>query len=227
MGAIAIVVAGGPLIWPPPDSALLGHLRGAPDAPRFDEVIAVDGGLDVALAAGLIPTLLLGDLDSVSPSALGWAKQHGIPVVEHPADKDDTDTALALAHVAATGRLAETDVVLLGGVDVGPRSTTCSARSPPWARLRSPTPRSVRAVLGSTSCARAPPRPPCRAPPRRRSHAVAPRAARRVRRRRDQRRQVAARRPRPHGGRARSASATRPCSTRRPSPTVAPACSPS
>ena len=103
MGVIAVVVAGGPLEPPWP---------GAP--PPFEAVIAVDGGLDAALAAGLVPTLLLGDLDSVTPAGLRWADEHGLPVMRHPADKDDTDTALALAEIVRTADLAATDVIVLG-----------------------------------------------------------------------------------------------------------------
>jgi thiamine pyrophosphokinase len=64
-------------------------------------VIAVDSGLYVALAAGLTPTVLVGDLDSISPSGLEWAARGGVPIEAHPADKDATDTALALATAAA------------------------------------------------------------------------------------------------------------------------------
>jgi len=103
MGAIAVVVAGGPLVAP---------WSGAP--PPFDRVIAVDGGLDAALDAGLEPTVLLGDLDSVSSAGLAWATDRGLPVVRHPTDKDDTDTALALADVASSPDLSTTDVVVLG-----------------------------------------------------------------------------------------------------------------
>jgi hypothetical protein len=38
--------------------------------------MAVDGGLDHALAAGLEPTHLVGDLDSVTDTALAWAARH-------------------------------------------------------------------------------------------------------------------------------------------------------
>src|SRR5262249_43011488 len=72
-------------------------------------VIAADSGLDHALAAGLQPDLVVGDLDSVSPEGLAWARQHDVPVDAYPADKDMTDTEIAL-HAAAA---AEVDAVLL------------------------------------------------------------------------------------------------------------------
>lgn len=61
-------------------------------------VLAADGALDVALAAGLVPAGLIGDLDSVSPEGLAWAREHAT-IQRHAPDKDHTDTELAL-HVA-------------------------------------------------------------------------------------------------------------------------------
>ncbi len=74
-------------------------------------LIAADGGLDHALAAGLRPAVLVGDLDSVSGRGLSWAREHA-EVIRHPADKDATDTELALAH-GLTRR--PTRILLLGG----------------------------------------------------------------------------------------------------------------
>ncbi len=81
---VLVVTGGGPL---PPD-ALHGR--------SFDHVVAADSGLDAALALGLAPDLLVGDLDSVSDDGRRWAIDHGVAIEEHPTDKDLTDTALAL-----------------------------------------------------------------------------------------------------------------------------------
>lgn len=62
-------------------------------------VLAVDGGIDHALAAGLEPSGLIGDLDSVTADGLAWAQQH-VTIARHPTDKDQTDTELALAFAA-------------------------------------------------------------------------------------------------------------------------------
>jgi thiamine pyrophosphokinase len=62
-------------------------------------VIGVDGGLDVARDAGLEPSGLVGDLDSVSAAGLAWAKAHAT-VAQHPTDKDQTDTEIALQFAA-------------------------------------------------------------------------------------------------------------------------------
>ena len=98
----AIVVTGGA---PPRASALVG-------LPADAHVIAADSGLDNALAVGLKPMLVVGDLDSVSPSALAWARGMGIPIEEHPRGKDATDTELALLAAIDSGA---SDVVMLSG----------------------------------------------------------------------------------------------------------------
>ena len=64
----------------------------APD----DFVIAADGGQAALSRLRILPDLVVGDFDS-SPAP------HGVATVTHPAVKDDTDTALALAEGAARG----------------------------------------------------------------------------------------------------------------------------
>jgi thiamine pyrophosphokinase len=97
---VAVVVGGGPI---------------APPERSFDAVIVADSGLDVALAARLEPTLLVGDMDSISPAGLLWATEHSIPVERHPVDKDDTDTALALrCAVQMTPPHGDSEVMVLG-----------------------------------------------------------------------------------------------------------------
>ena len=76
-------------------------------------VIAADGALDHALAAGLEPAGLVGDLDSVSDEGLAWARVHAT-IDRHPADKDRTDTELALRMAAD---LNPDRLILLGDGD--------------------------------------------------------------------------------------------------------------
>lgn len=68
---------------------------------RAGRIIAVDGGLRHVLAAGHVPHLLLGDLDSVDPAEL--ARLTGTETVRFPADKDATDLELALERVQQDG----------------------------------------------------------------------------------------------------------------------------
>ncbi len=73
--------------------------RAVAAVPRDAVVIAADGGLDHARAAGVDPDVLVGDLDSISAIGLAWASEHA-EVVRHPIDKAATDTELAIAHAA-------------------------------------------------------------------------------------------------------------------------------
>ena len=76
-------------------------------------VLGVDGGLDMALAAGLNPSGLIGDLDSVSAEGLDWATRNAT-VARHPTDKNQTDTELALAFAAD---MQPERLTLIGGGD--------------------------------------------------------------------------------------------------------------
>jgi len=66
-------------------------------------VVAADGGVDLALELGLRVELVVGDLDSASPSGLAAAEAAGARVVRHRRDKDATDLELALDEAAALG----------------------------------------------------------------------------------------------------------------------------
>lgn len=77
-------------------------------------VIAADGGLDHALAAGIEPDVVIGDLDSITAEGLEWARQHS-EVVRHSPDKDLTDTELAVGH--ALGLHPARIVLIAGGGD--------------------------------------------------------------------------------------------------------------
>lgn len=76
-------------------------------------ILAADGGLDVARAAGLRPSGLIGDLDSISDEGLAWAEEHAT-IARHAPDKDSTDTELALAFAAD---MNPARLTLVGGGD--------------------------------------------------------------------------------------------------------------
>ncbi len=59
-------------------------------------VIAADSGYDHAVAAGLHPDVLVGDLDSISRRPGRARGAAGLTIDAHPADKEATDTELAL-----------------------------------------------------------------------------------------------------------------------------------
>ncbi len=82
--------------------------------PENAYVIAADSGLDHARSAGISPDVLIGDLDSISSRGLKWARKN-VEIVAYPADKDDTDTELALELAAA--RHPARLIVISGGGD--------------------------------------------------------------------------------------------------------------
>ena len=78
-------------------------------------VIAADGGAANALAAGLAPDTVIGDLDSLPDAMRASLEQRGARFVVHPARKDETDMELAVRHALERGA---TDIVIfsaLGG----------------------------------------------------------------------------------------------------------------
>ena len=62
-----------------------------------DLLIAADGGADHLLRMGLTPDLLLGDLDSLVGT------RPSCPLLQYPAEKDDTDMALSVEEGIARG----------------------------------------------------------------------------------------------------------------------------
>jgi thiamine pyrophosphokinase len=89
----------------PRGGPLAGGLR------RGAVVIAADSGFDLALRLGLLPDLLVGDLDSVaaSPQLSAFPPQR---ILRYPRDKDETDAELGLRLFAERGFRK---VVLAGG----------------------------------------------------------------------------------------------------------------
>ena len=75
-------------------------------APDF--IMCADGGFDHAAAAGIVPDMLMGDLDSISAP-----ENPAIETVIFPSEKDDTDTGICLQTALDKGY---TDILILGGL---------------------------------------------------------------------------------------------------------------
>ncbi len=73
-----------------------------------DFILCADGGYDHAVAAGIIPDMLMGDLDSISAP-----EDPSIETVIFPSEKDDTDTGICLQTALDKGY---TDILILGGL---------------------------------------------------------------------------------------------------------------
>jgi len=78
-----------------------------------DQIIAADGGARHALALGLPPDIVIGDLDSLDAASRARLEQQGCRFIRHPADKDETDLELALLLAA---RQHPTEIVILGAM---------------------------------------------------------------------------------------------------------------
>jgi thiamine pyrophosphokinase len=125
-----------------------------------DYLICADGGTRHALALGVRPALVIGDMDSTDNRHLLDLKKEGVAVEFHPRDKNETDLELAIARalelepeqiliVAALGgrldqtlanitlltnpRLAHLDIRLDDGVE---EIFICRAKSPQGDRAR-------------------------------------------------------------------------------------------
>jgi len=75
-----------------------------------DMVVAADGGGDAVAILGLEPDVLVGDFDSISKNRLEELKAAGIPIVQYPKEKDETDGELAILYALEKG--ADSLVVL-------------------------------------------------------------------------------------------------------------------
>lgn len=75
----------------------LPDIRAAQDLLRpGDLFIAADGGARHAMTLGLVPRLLVGDLDSLTPGEVAALEAAGTQICRYPADKDETDLELAI-----------------------------------------------------------------------------------------------------------------------------------
>ncbi len=78
-------------------------------------VVAADGGATRALAAGLVPDLVVGDADSLGPAGLAAVREAGIPVELAAVAKDESDLELAVLAAVARGATRLTILGALGG----------------------------------------------------------------------------------------------------------------
>ena len=86
-------------------------LNGSPDsepliravAGRADLVVAADGGARYALAAGIVPDLVVGDMDSLGEDLALEVERRGASLERHPARKDMMDGHLAVLAAGERG----------------------------------------------------------------------------------------------------------------------------
>lgn len=80
-----------------------------------DYIIAVNGGTCHALSLDIVPHVIIGDLDSLSPDLETRLKASHANILRFPVRKDETDLELAIQHALAKHALTIVLFAALGG----------------------------------------------------------------------------------------------------------------
>jgi thiamine pyrophosphokinase len=122
-----------------PESRLVIFANGLlpdPDAARRltrpgDTLVAADGGTRHALELGLVPAVVIGDLDSLQPEDRIRLDEAATRLVAHPRDKDETDLELALRY-AVENRFRS--ILVVGAIGGRLDQTLCNLAllTAPW-----------------------------------------------------------------------------------------------
>lgn len=78
-------------------------------------IIAADGGASHCARLGLVPDILIGDLDSLAAGSVEQLRARGVAIHRHPPKKDATDLELALDLAVARGATEIWLACALGG----------------------------------------------------------------------------------------------------------------
>ena len=81
--------------------------------PDADLIIAADGGLKHCTRKGIVPHLVIGDMDSADPHELAVMEKKGAEIKRFPARKDETDLWLAVR--AALDKKVD-EIIILGAL---------------------------------------------------------------------------------------------------------------
>ena len=79
---------------------------------NFDEIIAVDSGVEHLFKLSLDPNTLIGDLDSISENSLDKVKKNGVDIIAFNSNKDQTDFELALNYLEGVDK---SKIYIIGG----------------------------------------------------------------------------------------------------------------
>jgi thiamine pyrophosphokinase len=80
-----------------------------------DILYAADGGTCLALALGLSPSVVIGDMDSLTPEDRKDLEARAVEIQQYPRDKDKTDLELAMDSAIQAGYREILIVGALGG----------------------------------------------------------------------------------------------------------------
>jgi thiamine pyrophosphokinase len=95
MKKVLLVVAGGEIRDMAFFRSKLSELKPA-------EIICADSGAGYLHAIGLVPHVIIGDMDSLSPGILEYFTVRGSRIIRFPEGKNETDTQLALEYAFGT-----------------------------------------------------------------------------------------------------------------------------
>ena len=73
--------------------------RASSIASSCDIVIAADSGADVAAACGIMPSKVVGDMDSIDPDTMEFLKGKRVPFELYPVEKDMTDSEICVSQL--------------------------------------------------------------------------------------------------------------------------------
>lgn len=80
-----------------------------------DYILCADGGARHALALGLTPHLVIGDMDSAARDEIQQLKEANVPIELYPRDKNETDLELAIHHALEMQPTSVIVIAALGG----------------------------------------------------------------------------------------------------------------
>lgn len=78
-----------------------------------DYIICADGGVNHLKKLGINPTVIIGDLDSITMEHLNFYRKNNVEIIKYPTIKDETDTQLAVQYAIS---LPVTEIILLGAL---------------------------------------------------------------------------------------------------------------
>lgn len=91
-----LVITGGTIAFPFAKQYVDNHI--------WDRILCADAGMEFCREAGIRPDLILGDFDSAKPDTLDYFRKLCPEKMEQfPAEKDETDTELALLRAISGG----------------------------------------------------------------------------------------------------------------------------
>ncbi|MBN1382841.1 MAG: thiamine diphosphokinase [Deltaproteobacteria bacterium] len=106
MKKVVFILSGGPI-------GDLDIIKNRFDHFDVDVLICADGGARCAQRLGLLPQVIIGDMDSLDDEMQNYFEGKGSLIIRHPKDKDETDTQLALQYALT---MKPTEVVICGAL---------------------------------------------------------------------------------------------------------------